>query len=284
MSGSCFFSLISTFLRDLFSCLPSTEGFKEAAEKFQEEANLPAPAEIHDMENRIRIRDCIQAGQIGQAISQVHNLHPELLDDDRYLFFHLQVRSISLSVSNRSEEIYTSSFSLSLSPKQQQLIELIREQRVEEALRFATDQLAERGEEDPGILEELERTMALLAFQDPNQSPFSDLLSDSHRQKVRKLTRDPAFPPTQYLLHLCIFSLGCQRTQCRFVEGGARRLHPASSGLRSQDASLVPGRAGQERGRLPEDVRPRDGRDEGVEVIFGVIPFGGILAPGATLT
>ena len=109
------------------------------------------------MENRIRIRDCIQAGQIGEAIAQVHNLHPELLDDDRYLFFHLQ---------------------------QQQLIELIREQRVEEALRFASEQLAERGEEDAGVLEELERTMALLAFTDPNASPFADLMSDSHRQKV----------------------------------------------------------------------------------------------------
>ena len=45
------------------------EGFKEAAEKFQEEANLPAPVEINDMENRIRIRDCIQAGQIADAIA-----------------------------------------------------------------------------------------------------------------------------------------------------------------------------------------------------------------------
>ena len=35
-----------------------------------------------------------------------------------------------------------------------------------------------------GALEELERTLALLAFEDPHQSPFSDLLSHSHRQKV----------------------------------------------------------------------------------------------------
>lgn len=78
----------------------------------------------------------------------------------RYLFFHLQ---------------------------QQQLIELIRESRIEEALRFASDQLAERGEEDPSVLEELERTMALLAFEEPMNSPFADLLSHSHRQKVRGL-------------------------------------------------------------------------------------------------
>ena len=68
--------------------------------------------------------------------------------------------------------------------QQQQLIELIRDGRVEEALKFASEQLAERGEEEPLVLEELERTLALLAFEDPSQSPFSDLLSLSHRQKV----------------------------------------------------------------------------------------------------
>lgn len=55
---------------------------------------------------------------------------------------------------------------------------------MEEALKFASEQLAERGEEEPQVLEELERTLALLAFEDPTQSPFSDLLSLSHRQKV----------------------------------------------------------------------------------------------------
>ena len=71
--------------------------------------------------------------------------------------------------------------------QQQQLIELIRESRVEDAIRFASEQLAERGEEDPAVLEELERTLALLAFEDPHQSPFSDLLSHSHRQKVIRI-------------------------------------------------------------------------------------------------
>ena len=68
--------------------------------------------------------------------------------------------------------------------QQQQLIELFRDGRVEDALKFASEQLAERGEEEPSVLEELERTLALLAFEDPSQSPFADLLSLSHRQKV----------------------------------------------------------------------------------------------------
>ena len=49
----------------------------------------------------------------------MNDIHPELLDNDRYLYFHLQ---------------------------QQQLIELIRDKQVEEALEFAQIHLAERGE------------------------------------------------------------------------------------------------------------------------------------------
>jgi len=134
-----------------------TEGFKEAAERFQDEAGISSAQDLANMDDRIKIRDSIQAGRIEEAISLVNDLHPSMLDEDRYLLFHLQ---------------------------QQRLIELIREQRVEEALQFAADHLAERGEEDPHVLQELERTLALLAFEDPVQSPFSDLLSHSHRQQV----------------------------------------------------------------------------------------------------
>ena len=44
------------------------------------------------MDSRIKIRDAIQAGKITEATSMVHQMYPELLDDDRYLFFHLQVQ------------------------------------------------------------------------------------------------------------------------------------------------------------------------------------------------
>ena len=135
------------------------EGFKEAAEKFKDEAGIKSNVELSGMDSRIKIRDAIQAGRVAEATAMVHQIYPELLDDDRYLFFHLQ---------------------------QQQLIEFIREGKVEEALKFASDQLAERGEESELVLEELERTLALLAFEDPEKSPYGDLLSFSHRQKVKK--------------------------------------------------------------------------------------------------
>ncbi|KAJ7900257.1 MAP kinase [Mycena olivaceomarginata] len=64
-------------------------------------------------------------------------MHPQILDTNPQLYFHLQ---------------------------QQKLIEFIRHGQIAEALQFAQDELAPRGEESPEFLSELERTMALLAF------------------------------------------------------------------------------------------------------------------------
>lgn len=43
------------------------------------------------MDNRIKIRDAIQSGRVEEAIILVNQLHPDLLDNDRHLYFHLQV-------------------------------------------------------------------------------------------------------------------------------------------------------------------------------------------------
>lgn len=48
--------------------------------------------------------------------------------------------------------------------QQQRLIELIRQKKIDEALVFAQEELAPRGEEHPEFLEELEQTMTLLAY------------------------------------------------------------------------------------------------------------------------
>jgi len=198
-----------------------TEGFKDAAEKFRDEAGIRLSSDeetnLNTMDDRIRIRECIQTGRIGEATSLVHQLHPELLDDDRYLFFHLQ---------------------------QQQLIELIRENRIEDALKFASEQLAERGEEDASVLNELERTLALLAFEDPHLSPFSDLLSHSHRQKIAselnaailkaEHTQQNSQPKLATVLKLLLWS------QFELDKKGVRynRLTDLSTG-RTEDAAAV---------------------------------------------
>lgn len=133
------------------------EGFKEAAEKFQLEAGVEPSVELSSLDNRILIREAVQSGRVQEATHLVNQFHPELLDNDRYLYFHLQ---------------------------QLHLIELIRAGKIEEALSFAQTRMSEAGENNPEILNELERTLALLAFEKPEHSPFYDLLEQSHRQKV----------------------------------------------------------------------------------------------------
>lgn len=67
-----------------------TEGFKEAAEKFQAEAGVEPSVELNTLDDRILIRDAVQNGRVQEATHLVNQLHPELLDNDRYLYFHLQ--------------------------------------------------------------------------------------------------------------------------------------------------------------------------------------------------
>lgn len=66
------------------------EGFKEAAEKFQVEAGLDPSIDLSSLDERMLIRDAVQSGRIQEATHLVNEIHPELLDNDRYLFFHLQ--------------------------------------------------------------------------------------------------------------------------------------------------------------------------------------------------
>ena len=76
----------------------SSEGFKEAAEKFQVESGIEPECELDALDERIRIREAVQNGHIETAIRLVNALHPELFDKNRYLYFHLQVRKRTSSI------------------------------------------------------------------------------------------------------------------------------------------------------------------------------------------
>lgn len=71
-------------------CCDKLEGFKEAAEKFQAEAGVEPSISLSTLDNRILIREAVQSGRIQEATHLVNKLHPWLLDNDRYLYFHLQ--------------------------------------------------------------------------------------------------------------------------------------------------------------------------------------------------
>ncbi|EMS66307.1 hypothetical protein TRIUR3_11439 [Triticum urartu] len=94
------------------------------------------------------------------CIGKKGNLHPprrQILDTNPELYFHLQ---------------------------QQKLIELIRAGKINEALEFAQEELAPRGEENQTFLEEIEKTVALLVFEDVKNCPYGELLDVSQRLKT----------------------------------------------------------------------------------------------------
>ncbi|XP_034912519.1 protein GID8 homolog isoform X2 [Populus alba] len=133
-----------------------TEGYVDAAEKFQMESGAEH-IDLATITDRMAAKKAVQCGNVEDAIEKVNDLNPEILDTNPQLFFHLQ---------------------------QQRLIELIRNGKVNEALQFAQEELAPRGEEDHSFLEELEKTVALLAFEDVSNCPVGDLLDISQRLKT----------------------------------------------------------------------------------------------------
>lgn len=134
-----------------------TEGYVEAAEKFRIESGTEPDIDLATITDRMAVKKAVQSGNVEDAIEKVNDLNPEILDTNPQLYFHLQ---------------------------QQRLIELIRHGKVEEALEFAQEELAPRGEENQSFLEELERTVALLAFEDVKNCPYGELLDVSQRLKT----------------------------------------------------------------------------------------------------
>lgn len=102
--------------------------------------------------------------------------------------------------------------------QQQHLIELIRLRETEAALEFAQTHLAEQGEESRDCLTEMERTLALLAFDNPEESPFGDLLNMMQRQKVSDIRIHPLlyvqpFSQVMEYLQSCL-SVDCHSSIC----------------------------------------------------------------------
>lgn len=139
-------------------------GYPNAAKKFSTEANLP-PQQSHDsIQARQQIQTAIHRGDIAQAISDLNDLDPEILDSDSALHFAL----------------------LRL-----QLVELIRQcnatpgRDINPALEFATTQLGPRAPTNPQFLEDLEKTMALVVFSHDSLDPsLAALLQPDLRRQV----------------------------------------------------------------------------------------------------
>lgn len=140
------------------------EGFKEAAERFREEAGIE-PARVFQsfdtMDTRIGVKQLIEEGEILKAIAAINLHYPEFLDLRGDIYFKLQ---------------------------QQHLIELIRQKRIEDCISYANDQ--ELQNTDPSKRSEIEKTMTLLAFSNPEESPYSNLMQIPRRLQLASEIND----------------------------------------------------------------------------------------------
>lgn len=62
------------------------------------ESGIEPSVDLETLDERIKIREMILKGQIQEAIALVNSLHPELLDTNRYLYFHLQVSTAGFAI------------------------------------------------------------------------------------------------------------------------------------------------------------------------------------------
>jgi hypothetical protein len=143
---------------------------------FGEEAGLSLNnIDLKSVDERLKIRESIENGQIEDAINLINKKSPELLDQNRQLSFELKVENFHLKL----KKIF-----LFLFKKQQHLIELIRLNLIDEALNYAQIHLSEFAEDEISMRQELEKTMALLVFDKPLESPYGYLMEITHRQQV----------------------------------------------------------------------------------------------------
>ncbi|KAF1334145.1 Glucose-induced degradation protein 8, partial [Globisporangium splendens] len=109
------------------------------------------------VQERMSIQQLLLEGQIQKARQKLDQMDPLFLEKNAVMDFLLA---------------------------KQELIELIKARNVVAALGFATKNLAPFGEKNPQFLQEIEHTMALLAFENHTQSPLGYLLEQSQRRRV----------------------------------------------------------------------------------------------------
>lgn len=54
------------------------EGYKITAEEFSREAKLSPAVDLESIESRMSIREALQRGDVGEAITRVNDLNPEV--------------------------------------------------------------------------------------------------------------------------------------------------------------------------------------------------------------
>lgn len=133
-----------------------SEGYHNAAEQFSKESST----ELHldtSLQARNQIRIAIISGEIDKSIQLINDLVPNLLQSQPGLLFALRL---------------------------QKLVSYIRENKISEALAYGQEVLAPTAQGNSELLNELEKALSLLAFNDVQESPLSEICSSAYKLKI----------------------------------------------------------------------------------------------------
>ncbi|TDH67166.1 hypothetical protein CCR75_000078 [Bremia lactucae] len=133
------------------------KGYRDVAEAFWRDSGTKPHIELQLVQERMSIQQLLLKGQIQEARSKLTSMDPEFFKKNCSMDFLLA---------------------------KQELIELIRVHNIEEALQFAMKYLAPFGYKSPQFLNEIERTMSMVAFKNPSDSPLRHMFEQCQRRRV----------------------------------------------------------------------------------------------------
>ena len=130
-------------------CIPLKKFISEAKIKFDFDEKL--------LNQRFLIRQLIINNQIERAIDEINLIDKGILAENKMIYFVLQ---------------------------RQRLLNYIKDNKLQEALIFAKEELLPLSEGDEFLYKELEKTMGLLAYENINDAPEKELVSDKFLEKI----------------------------------------------------------------------------------------------------
>ena len=133
------------------------QGYCQPLKKFISEAKIQFDFDEKLLNQRFLIRQLITTNQIEKAIQEINSIDKNILLENKVINFVLQ---------------------------RQILFNYIKENKLQEALNFAKDNLLPLSEGDEFLYKELEKAMGVLAYENINDSPEKELITDKFLEKV----------------------------------------------------------------------------------------------------
>ena len=145
--------IIANYLFIQGYCIPLKKFILETKIKFDFDEKL--------LNKRFLINQLVTKNKIEQAINEINSLNKNILKENKIIYYILQ---------------------------RQILINYIQENKLNEALYFAKNTLLPLVEGDTLLYQDFENTIGLMAYENINESPEKDIVSDKFLEKIASKT------------------------------------------------------------------------------------------------